>query len=238
MDTRIRVLGAVALLSLGMLVSCASNITGTATAAGGSVASATTQPVATSSVPTTSAVAPTTTTTTTTATTTAARPQGTTVVTYQPWSGTHLAAGIASSKSIVGYCWESSAATARSDAFRCMSGNFIYDPCFVGPASSSVAACPDNNPSTVTVMQLNQPLPQANPPTNSTSVWMLLLTGGDGCFAITGAGDEVDGMESSYGCPDGLVYGSPSRATATWTVHFEPDNGHTLTTKTVAAAYR
>ena len=39
-------------------------------------------------------------------------------------------------------CWYGSVTVERIDAFRCMDGNYIYDPCFEVPFSNKLVSCP------------------------------------------------------------------------------------------------
>src|SRR5579872_7234003 len=55
------------------------------------------------------------------------------VVVYHPGS-MHV------TQTISGMCWESSIASARRDAFRCIIANIIHDPCFALDAQD--VACP------------------------------------------------------------------------------------------------
>jgi hypothetical protein len=54
----------------------------------------------------------------------------TTIHLYAPFNGGGIAAGVRIARSASGYCWTSSLADARGDAYRCFVGNFIHDPCF------------------------------------------------------------------------------------------------------------
>ena len=62
---------------------------------------------------------------------------------------------------LAGHCWTRSiAAPARADAYRCMAGDSIYDPCFAPPRAHAVVC--DVNPTTPNpgfAMRLTQPLP-------------------------------------------------------------------------------
>src|SRR5438045_3515319 len=55
------------------------------------------------------------------------------VVVYSPFTinGT-LAKGVKVIRTVSGSCWEGSIVSERSDAWRCMSGNEIFDPCYSG----------------------------------------------------------------------------------------------------------
>ena len=83
-----------------------------------------------------------------------------------------------------GSCWTTSIASTRSDAFRCMAGNEIHDPCFVAGAKS--VACPtDVFEGKGIVMTLDKPLPPAASP-QAPRPWAMLLAGGAKCTLGTG----------------------------------------------------
>jgi hypothetical protein len=170
---------------------------------------------------------------------------GTNVVNYQPWTATGLASGISESHSVVGNCWTTSIAVPRNDAYRCMNDNSeIYDPCFASTSPSEGAvACPFPGPSAVTLIRLNQPLPPSNSTQsgtgdNSALPWLLVLVDGQQCNTITGTTELINGMPSSYSCPNGLLYGNPNRNTSEWTIYYQPNGSQTLTSVSVKSAYR
>ena len=83
----------------------------------------------------------------------AAKPGATKVVSYS-------AAGM-KGKAVKGSCWTGSIASTRSDAFRCMIGNSIMDPCF--KVSNKVVNCPQSLAmNTGVIIKLSKPLPEAN----------------------------------------------------------------------------
>jgi hypothetical protein len=87
-------------------------------------------------------------------------------------------------KSIHGYCWTTSIASRRHDAYRCMSDNDIYDPCFSAGLKS--VACPSAlTPSSGVRMLLTKPLPTAQG-AQSHNVWMMVLANGVKCNVGTG----------------------------------------------------
>ncbi|HXW75829.1 MAG TPA: hypothetical protein VEJ20_00300, partial [Candidatus Eremiobacteraceae bacterium] len=150
-----------------------------------------------------------------------ANPAPTKVETYKPFSGHQLAAGLVVSSRVRGSCWEGSMADyARSDAWRCMSGNDIYDPCFSGKLNGSLAVvCGDPWSNRVVVMSLSAALPAANAPEAGADPWALELGDGARCALITGATGEVDGMRLNYGCTENeSAYGSPHRSNGAWTI--------------------
>ncbi|HLX26847.1 MAG TPA: hypothetical protein VKR05_07615 [Candidatus Cybelea sp.] len=83
-----------------------------------------------------------------------------------------------------GSCWTSSIASPRADAYRCMAGNEIHDPCF--EIDSKSVACPvDVFANTGIVMKLTKPLPPAASP-SPPQAWAMLLQGGAKCNRGTG----------------------------------------------------
>jgi hypothetical protein len=102
-----------------------------------------------------------------------------------------------------GYCWVTSIASQRRDAYRCMVGNRIYDPCF--ERSQEQVACPaDASKNTGLLMTLTKPLPQphASPIDN---VWQMRLASGALCSA--GTGTTLPGYP--FYCTGNLVCSAP-----------------------------
>jgi hypothetical protein len=119
------------------------------------------------------------------------------VIVYHP---THMTV----TKTVQGSCWEGSIAANRSDAFRCMAGNAISDPCFVRDAKS--VACPDIPTSdTGIVIKLTQALP-ANPTSGPETPWAMSLESNVRCRA--GTGTIVPGFP--YYCSSSLVCAVPA----------------------------
>src|SRR5437868_7422416 len=75
---------------------------------------------------------------------------------------TYKAAGMRmSGKAVKGYCWTGSLASSSANAYRCMVGNSIMDPCFF--VSNKVVNCPqDLAANTGLVINLTKPLPKNN----------------------------------------------------------------------------
>lgn len=97
----------------------------------------------------------------------ASAPTRTRIVVYTPFTiDGQLAHGIKVTRTISGSCWTGSETSQRSDAWRCMSGNATYDPCFSGP--TTWVACPSGTG--VIRMNLSKQLPRSNgdPPLNTT----------------------------------------------------------------------
>ncbi len=118
-------------------------------------------------------------------------------------------------KAVKGSCWTSSIASTRSDAFRCMIGNSIMDPCF--KLSAKTVACPQNvAANTGTIINLTKPLPAANPKSASKS-WRFQVAGGSGITCSSGTGTVVGNYP--YYCTGNLVCTVPA-ATTKWPTTF------------------
>lgn len=102
-----------------------------------------------------------------------------------------------------GYCWVTSIASQRRDAYRCMVGNSIHDPCF--ERSQRQVACPaDAEKNTGVVVTLTKPLP---PPHGSPidNAWQMRLASGALCNA--GTGTTLPGYP--FYCTGSLVCSAP-----------------------------
>jgi hypothetical protein len=100
-----------------------------------------------------------------------------------------------------GHCWTSSIASQRNDAYRCMVGNSIHDPCFT--LSPSEVACPtDASANRGIIIALTQPLPASSP---AASVWQMQLVSGAQCNR--GTGTVIPGFP--FYCAGGLVCSAP-----------------------------
>jgi hypothetical protein len=97
----------------------------------------------------------------------------------------YSAASMTATKHVTGHCWTSSIASRRADAFRCMTGNEIYDPCFKLDVKS--VACPDEAAlNTGIAINLTQPLPPAQSPDPTPEAWAMVLESGAHCSRATG----------------------------------------------------
>ncbi len=105
-----------------------------------------------------------------------------------------------------GSCWTNSTIIERSDAWRCMIGNEIFDPCYAARDKTTIVcgSKPDVEKPTGFVLKLTEPLPTpyvSRGPSSSAS--MIELEDGTICDAIFGASGATDGVITeriSYSC--------------------------------------
>lgn len=129
-----------------------------------------------------------------------------------------------------GYCFSGSSTAARGDAWRCITGNELDDPCFstsIGAPSVICPAAPWQN--TGVEIRLTKPLPSryANHevPSLHSQPWALELYDGQRCLLASGASTTVEGRRLNYFCPINShlgLWGFPSRSTEPWTILAAP----------------
>jgi len=108
-----------------------------------------------------------------------------------------------------GKCWTRSIAIPRPDAWRCMIGNEIVDPCFAS-ADKKYAVC-NPNPARGEPgfrLKLTEPLPRSDVPAQSMtseykSGWLVELADGNICRPMTGTSFEVQGKTANFYCENG-----------------------------------
>ena len=123
------------------------------------------------------------------------------------------------SRQVSGSCFSSSLAATRSDAFRCMSGNAIFDPCFTVPNNTSAVICVQNplDSSTFVQMNLTQPLPAPEPVPAERHAWFLQMADQTVCNFATGATGPVNGQRINYFCSDQWVIAGLPTTGQIWT---------------------
>jgi hypothetical protein len=90
----------------------------------------------------------------------------------------------------------------RADAWRCIVGNIIYDPCFSAAPHATSVICGASPQKPVGIrVTLAQPLP-THAPVQGKQAWILLLGDGSTCTFITGATFGIQGQRANYGCSD------------------------------------
>ena len=114
-----------------------------------------------------------------------------------------------------GHCWtESIAIASRPDAWRCMAGNEIFDPCFELPGGGGVLCNPNPARKEPGIeLKLTEPLPKRSFLSGQAAEtykggWLVELDDGTTCNPVTGAGGLVEGKALTYYCespPDASV---------------------------------
>lgn len=186
---------------------------------------------------------------TTGATTTAAAPSQTAIHIYAPYSAEGKLV-VPVSKTSAGSCFTGSIISQRPDAWRCMEGNELQDPCFAAALNSHSVACPEDGPWTGKVIVITLPgrLPSSganilrdNNPNKSPltdPAWAIELVGGAHCIFLAGTSSIVAGLRENYNCTSGLsLYGNESRSSEPWTIFGRHGSTGQLTTETIAAIW-
>lgn len=151
--------------------------------------------------------------------------QTTRVTIFRAYQDGKVAPGLTVANTLKGECFAGSIADIRSDAWRCIVGNSVADPCFSDPAVASWVLCPLNGSPFGTKLlriSLSKALPknlgnhgsagQGNP-------WTVKLVGGKICTFLTGATFPFHGKRVNYGCDrTTFLAGSPNRSGPTWTI--------------------
>jgi hypothetical protein len=135
--------------------------------------------------------------------------------------------------SVAGKCFTSSLTSSRSDAWRCIVGNDLYDPCFSSPVAP-VVICPNSDPVRGTEIRLSSGLPTADAnhgtPSTKSRPWSVKLYSGTYCALASGALSVIDGLPGDYFCGAARsgLWGSPRRTTEPWTIFSAPPTAKTL----------
>lgn len=152
----------------------------------------------------------------------------TTIRRYAPFEGGRIAAGIKVVRTVSGSCSAPSSEDPRNDAYQCLSGHNLGDPCFADKAAAlNYVLCPLLPPATVVRMNLTQPLPRNSAPARATGdPWAVQTAEGAWCYRYVGQRLPVLQFTVSYACirPKtlwGFLLDEPRRGTI-WTALFAP----------------
>jgi hypothetical protein len=140
------------------------------------------------------------------------------------------------SRTVRGSCFSTSAAALRDDAYRCTSGNELFDPCLAPPASvraGHVVVCPtDPFGNTGIEIRLTRPLPRNDEPAPSERGIPFAVRLTNGCEAMldTGATAVIGRERANYYCArtHQALWGTPSRRGRVWTIWSAPPNAKRL----------
>ena len=122
-----------------------------------------------------------------------------------------------------GECWVSSGILGRDDAWRCLTGNLIRDPCFESPVETDVVVCA-RSPWDTSVIRLEASLDRDDFYSWSGGWWAFKLTNGKKCHYMTGATTAVNGHRLSYFCGKNgkgpFLFGGPDRSSGLWRIRY------------------
>jgi hypothetical protein len=150
--------------------------------------------------------------------------RATTIATlYRPLSSTAVV--VISGPTRSGSCWEGAITTPRRDAWRCISGNYIYDPCFSSLRTPRIALCVTEPWRDRGVrLQLTRSLPSSlanrGPLSIRSRPWALELQDGTRCIFDSGASRVLQRLRANYFCRRGgaELFGLPDRRSEPWTI--------------------
>jgi hypothetical protein len=111
------------------------------------------------------------------------------------------AAGVAAHRS--GSCFATSITVAKRNAYRCLAGNDLLDPCFARSRTASNVYCYASPWARATRLRLTKSLKSTVPssrPLRVTQPWAIRLAGGRRCIATGGTTQVVRGVPLSYRC--------------------------------------
>lgn len=158
----------------------------------------------------------------------AAQTQQTDVLLYRPFEQAQA------SKVVDGSCWTASIADPRPDAWRCMVGNAIHDPCFVKTyVQKDHLICPKAPWSRQAIaIKLTNKLPShGNQPLDMSKAmpWSIQLANGAKCQLMTGATGLIDGKRANYACDNqAYLVGRIQRCKTMWQVLYKAPHATTL----------
>jgi hypothetical protein len=144
-------------------------------------------------------------------------------------------AAIHITKTVHGYCYIGSLAAARDDAWRCISGNGLYDPCFSSHKAKGIVLCvfaPWQRSGVEIKLTKRLPKPYAGKPSTSGLPWGIETTAGLKCLFATGGTAAIGHDRANYDCTNNQwLWGSPSRKSQPWTIYIAPLTAKKLSTR-------
>jgi hypothetical protein len=141
------------------------------------------------------------------------------VVHWSPFAADRaLRSGLIATPKFGGDCWTGS--FVLHAGFRCMAGNFIYDPCFTDPTRDDAVLCV-GDPFTRHVIRLRVSGTMSDSYSAKPGiVWAVRLANGLRCTFYAGGATNVDGAgrRLNYGCANSgsVLWGNPIRKGQTW----------------------
>ena len=155
------------------------------------------------------------------AATASAAPAPTALEHWTAFQGGRPDAGIHVDQRGSGVCTEASAADPRADAWRCLDGTQVEDPCFSDGAA--FVLCPFGTPDSRDALELRLTRPL---PATRGKPWVIVTTGGDYCYRVPAPEPTEVGRRVTYVCAgSAFLAGSPDRADRVWTIALIPNAG-------------
>ena len=144
------------------------------------------------------------------------------IVHFRVFTPSGKVVGVRMTRTLRGSCFSGSIGLPRPDAWRCMVGNEILDPCLESPKGPKVGLiCVFNNQGVRLRLTKALPMKYRNRPEKTFFAWQLVLSTGDVCQRFTGtAAGVVQGQGLTYGCKSGGTTTDPNRSKPTWTVRY------------------
>jgi hypothetical protein len=142
------------------------------------------------------------------------------VVRWSPFIDGALRPALVATPAFGGDCYTGSFAV--HNAYRCIDGNFLRDPCFADPTRDDAVLCVSDPFSRGVVrLRVSGNLDRSgSAPANL--VWAVRLAGGQRCTYFAGGATSADaaGRRANYGClwRQTILWGNPIRRGATWRI--------------------
>jgi hypothetical protein len=142
------------------------------------------------------------------------------VVTWSPFVEGALRPGLVATPAFGGDCFTGSFAV--HNAYRCIDGHFLRDPCFADPMRDDAVLCVGNPFARGVVrLRVSGDLDRSGSAPASL-VWALRLASGQRCTFFAGGATSGDaaGRRANYGCSgrQTVLWGNPIRRGATWRI--------------------
>lgn len=128
-----------------------------------------------------------------------------------------------------GYCFTGSLAINRRNAWRCLVGNFLYDPCFSAAWVRGVVICPNLRLNGGVRIRLTRALPRRfarrGAPSLARRPWAIQLVNGTHCVYEAGSTNVFRRVRLNYVCGGSnprYLWGGPNRRVQPWLIRSAP----------------
>jgi hypothetical protein len=151
----------------------------------------------------------------------------------------HLRRGLTLGSVLLGHCWEGSIASQQRNAWRCFSGNDIYDPCFKHAGVRDLICMKAPWSKRVDRLRLTRHLPSDGNSgiTRKNQPWGFKLLNGTRCILGTGTAAWVGPVALPYYCPGHGYATLPKTRFSLWRVRHAPNTLDRLNVRRVSKAW-